>query len=291
MAQSRNFAVIGGDMRQVRLANSLMLDGENVKVFGFCDDTPNLCLKSEKTLGDALYKADVIVLPLPALVDKQYINAPFCEEKTDINTLIGKMDKKQILMGGKIDWEARECIEKAGIKCVDYFEREELSVLNAAATAEGGIAIAMNEMPTMLSQSRCFVAGFGRIGKMLCKMLDGIGAKVCVGARKSEAFAWIDAYGYEKCHIKELADTVGQYDVIFNTVPHKIFDESVIKNIRSDTLVIDLASKPGGIDFDAAKKYNIKTIWALSLPGRTSPISAGDIIKQTVINICNEMGV
>lgn len=27
------------------------------------------------------------------------------------------------------------------------------------------------------------------------------------------------------------------------------------------------------------------------LPGRVAPISAGDIIKQTVLNICTELGV
>lgn len=291
MAQCRNFAVIGGDMRQVRLANSLADDGENVKVFAFDDDTPNLRLKSEQILDDALVGSDVVILPLPALAETQYINTPFCKDKTDIKTLIEKMDKRQILMGGKLDEYVREIAKNNGIRCVDYFEREELTVLNALATAEGGIAIAMNEMPTMLCMSRCLVTGFGRIGKLICKMLDGIGANVCACARSNEAFAWIDAFGYEKKHINELGSIVGEFDVIFNTVPHKIFDETVIKNIRSDTLVIDLASKPGGLDFEAAKKYNVKAIWALSLPGRSAPISAGDIIKQTIINICTEMGV
>lgn len=61
--------------------------------------------------------------------------------------------------------------------------------------------------------------------------------------------------------------------------------------MRDDALVIDLASKPGGVDLNAAKEYGVKTVWALSLPGRVAPISAGDIIKQTVLNICAELGV
>ena len=60
--------------------------------------------------------------------------------------------------------------------------------------------------------------------------------------------------------------------------------------MRDDALVIDLASKPGGVDLNAAKEYGVKTVWALSLPGRVAPISAGDIVKQTVLNICAELG-
>ena len=53
--------------------------------------------------------------------------------------------------------------------------------------------------------------------------------------------------------------------------------------------MIDLASKPGGIDFDAARELGVNTIWALSLPGKVAPISAGQIICDTIHNILTEM--
>ena len=291
MANHRNFAIIGGDMRQIRLANALSEEGYPVSVYGFEADTPYLSLIPAASLEDALSGANIIVLPLPAVADGGYVSAPYFKGKIDINTLLEKMNKNQILLGGKLDDGLKTLIDVHNVYAIDYFLREELTVLNAIPTAEGALSIALNDTATTLCGSKCLVIGFGRIGKVLCNMLDGIGAKVCAAARKYEAFAWIDAYGYDHCHIGQLESVVGQYDIIFNTVPHKVLGRKVLKNVRSDTLVIDLASKPGGVDLNAAKEYGIKTVWALSLPGRVAPISAGDIIKQTVLNICTELGV
>lgn len=58
----------------------------------------------------------------------------------------------------------------------------------------------------------------------------------------------------------------GDYDVIFNTVPSLLFDRPALKALDKGTLLIDLASRPGGVDFNAAAELQIKTIWALSLP-------------------------
>ena len=57
------------------------------------------------------------------------------------------------------------------------------------------------------------------------------------------------------------------------------------------TVMIDLASAPGGIDIHAAKEHGLKVIWALSLPGKHSPYTAGKIIAQTIIQILKEEGM
>lgn len=138
----------------------------------------------------------------------------------------------------------------------------------AIPTAEGAIEIAMSETPITLHLSRCLVLGYGRIGKILSKMLAGIGAKVTVEARKFADLALIEGHGYEAIHMNDLKENIGGFDVIFNTIPSMVLDEDTLKKIRKDTLVIDLASKPGGVDFEAAKQLGIRVIWALSLPGK-----------------------
>jgi dipicolinate synthase subunit A len=291
VANHRNFAIIGGDLRQIRLANALAEEGYSVCVYGFDPDAPYLTLIPKNSLEEALDGANIVILPLPAVADSGYVSTPYYKGKIEVNTLLERMNKNQILLGGKIDDALKTLIDVHNVYAIDYFMREELTVLNAIPTAEGAISIALNETATTLCGSKCLVIGFGRIGKVLCKMLDGIGAKVCAAARKYEAFAWIDAYGYDKCHTDALETVIHQYDIIFNTVPHKVLGKKVLKNMRDDTLIIDLASKPGGVDLNAAKEYGVKTVWALSLPGRVAPISAGDIIKQTVLNICAELGV
>ncbi|NMB30227.1 MAG: dipicolinate synthase subunit DpsA, partial [Clostridiales bacterium] len=72
--------------------------------------------------------------------------------------------------------------------------------------------------------------------------------------------------------------------------PAMLFDEGKLAMIKKECLVIDLASKPGGVDFDMAKNMGIKTIWALSLPGKVAPITSGKIICDTILNILDERG-
>ena len=57
------------------------------------------------------------------------------------------------------------------------------------------------------------------------------------------------------------------------------------------SIIIDLASRPGGVDFDYGKKIGKRIIWALSLPGKVAPVTAGRIIYNTVVTLLNEKGV
>lgn len=162
-------------------------------------------------------------------------------------------------------------------------------ITNAVPTAEGAIEIAMSETPITLHGSKCLVTGYGRIGKILAKMLRGIGAKVSVEARKYADLALIEGHSCEAIALGELAHHVGEYDIIFNTVPTMLFDREILCKVKKDALIIDLASRPGGVDFDAAAELGVKVIWALSLPGKVAPVSAGAIIKDTIVNVLKEL--
>lgn len=83
---------------------------------------------------------------------------------------------------------------KNHVNVIDILKKEELAVLNSIPTAEGAIEVAMKNSEITLHNSRVLILGFGRIGKVLAKMLHGIGAKVYVEARKEEDFSWILNY-------------------------------------------------------------------------------------------------
>jgi dipicolinate synthase subunit A len=53
-------------------------------------------------------------------------------------------------------------------------------------------------------------------------------------------------------------------------------------------LVIDLASKPGGVDFEYAQYKGIKTIHALSLPGKVAPVTTAMYMETVIYNIIKE---
>ena len=98
-------------------------------------------------------------------------------------------------------------------------------------------------------------------------------------------------YKRQAIHIASLAEHVGRADLVFNTVPACVLGREILSKLRKDALIIDLASKPGGVEFDTARELGIKTVWALSLPGKCAPISAGDIILETIGNCLAEQGV
>jgi dipicolinate synthase subunit A len=82
-----------------------------------------------------------------------------------------------------------------------------------------------------------------------------------------------------------------QFDVLCNTVPAKVITAELLAAMQPDALVLDLASKPGGVDLDAAQQLGRRVIWALSLPGKTAPVTAGEIIAETVSHLIKEQGV
>jgi len=176
--------------------------------------------------------------------------------------------------------------EDAGHVLFDYAKSEEFEQRNAIPTAEGAVAILMERMKRTVAGLPVAVTGYGRVGRALSRLLGAMGAKVTVGARKPAALAEAAGAGH---YIRRLEgpDSVALLAqgkaVVFNTVPHWLFTKEVLKSIPKETLLIDLASAPGGIDVDAASAQGHTVIWALSLPGKYAPESAGEIIADTVI--------
>ena len=162
-------------------------------------------------------------------------------------------------------------------------------MLNTIATAEGAIQIAMEETIHTLHGSNILILGYGRVGKAVAYMLKGIGANVFVEARKEEDFAWIKVYGYKPILLNELQENLEKFDIIMNTVPAMILKNEELSKLKKECVLIDLASSPGGIDQEAAKRQGIKTIWALALPGKVAPLTSAEFIKDTIFNVIKEL--
>lgn len=281
-----NFGVIGGDKRQIAMAKSILSDGYNVYTSGF--EKINLetgIIKSK--IDEVILKCKYIILPLPTTTKDFYLNAPYADEKIKIDDAFARrMYGKKVFCGMSDKLIPTSSIWQ-DINLYDYSKREEFAVNNAVPTAEGAIEIAMHEYSGTINGSRCLVAGFGRIGKVLCKMLNGLGAKVTVSARKPKDLAWINILGYESILTSDICNE-NEYDIIFNTIPSIVFDAHTLAKSAQKAIVIDLASYPGGVDLNAAKRLKVNVISALSLPGKVAPKAAGEIIKNTIYNMIEE---
>lgn len=287
MSNIETFAVIGGDLRSAYLAGLLAADGYKVITSGFDSTDLPPCVTGCTNPAQAVTLADCVVLPLPVTTDGSTVNAPFSRMRIPLDQVLNGVTPSQILVGGQISDVVRKEAECRGLVISDYLRREELAVMNAVPTAEGAIQLAMEELPVTIQGAKCLVTGFGRVAKTLARLLIALGAHVTVAARKCADLAWARSEGCSAIEISQLSKA-GEYDVIFNTVPVLLFDKAILKDMEKSTLLIDLASRPGGVDFNAAAELQIKTIWALSLPGRVAPKTAGKIIKETILNMIKE---
>ncbi len=285
-------AFIGGDLRQIQAIKGFLNEGHRVKIYAI-DNISNENLPSpSETLKKCIENVDAVILPLPWSTDNKTIKAPLSNIKINIDEIINNMEKNQILLGGKINDTLIKLTYENKIKVIDYTSREEMSILNSIPTAEGAIQIAMNETPYTLHSSKCLVMGYGRIGKVLSASLKGLGALCSVSARKYSDLAWIKANGMKALFFPEdVSSSLDEYDIIFNTIPNLVLDFKLLSKTNPDCLIIDLASKPGGVDMETAQLLGRKVICALSLPGKVAPETAGKILKDTIINILDELEV
>ena len=283
-------SIIGGDLRQLTVAGELKKEGYGVLLYGFDKYDGGTELDKAKSLDEALC-SDIIILPVPVTFDGATINSPYSAAPAAIDDFLDGINPSVLLFGGQIKPNLQKALNEKNIKFKDYLTREELAIRNAVPTAEGAIKIAIEETPITLHGSRCLVLGYGRIGKILSRMLQGLGANVSVEARKYADLAMIEGHGCDPLPLGELKNELYCFDVIFNTVPALVLSEELLRQVNHSALIIDLASKPGGVDFTAARLMGLRVIWALSLPGKVAPVTSGIIIKDTIMNIINELEV
>ena len=289
---NKKFAVIGGDLRIIKLVKMLAEEENIIYTFGLekaeeLKDDENIIF-SEKLSKAIPEDVEVVIGPIPFSSNGVNINAPFSDNEISVRELIHYLNAK-ILIAGTISPGVYNLANDEYIEIIDIMKREELAVLNTISTAEGAIEIAIANTNKIIHGSNVLILGFGRIGKVLARKMAGLSAKVTCAARKDEDLAWIRAYGHNETNINNLGENLSKYDIIINTVPHLILTQERLKYVKDDALLIDLASNPGGIDKKTAKERNLKLIWALALPGKVAPVTTAEFIKDTIYNILREI--
>lgn len=269
---STNFAIIGGDLRIVKLAKMLSKEENKIYAYGLekaeelkKDKNITICNKIEEILVE---ENKIVISSVPLSSDGVFVNTPFSDKKILVEEMIEKLYGK-ILISGAISKEIEKKIESRNIKLIDIMKREELAILNTIATGEGTIELIISNTDKILQGSKVLILGFGRVGKTVAKKLQSLSAEVTCSARKTEDLAWIRTYGYKAININNISENLFEYDIIINTVPHMILTKEKMKHIKEECLLIDLASKPGGIDRKEAEKRKLKLIWALALPRKS----------------------
>lgn len=284
-------AVVGGDLRIIKVVEMLLRDGYKVYTYGLemSEELMDIQeLEQCPTINDAVKNATIVLGPIPLTSDRKNLSMPFSNIKLPVEEFITNIADKT-LIAGQFPESLKKNLKENNITYIDIAKREEFIVLNAIATAEGTIQMAMEETQRTIHGSKILVMGFGRMGKVLAKNLSGLGAEVYCEARRDDDLAWIKVYGYNPIHLVNLDQYLDKFDIIINTIPFQVLDEEKLNLVRKDVVIIDLASNPGGVDIKAAKEKGLKLIWALSISGRVAPLTSAEYIIETLYHVLKEL--
>ena len=255
----KRFAVVGTDARQAAAGRALERAGYAVGG------------------AEQVALADYILLPLP-------LDAA----RTPLAELLRAARPGTLALGGRVSEEAKAIAREAGVELADYFARPELTVYNAIPTAEGCISILLKERTRTLWGTNLLVLGFGPVGQALAVRLKALGAEVTVCARRPEQRALAESLGLRGAELCRLGALAPVFGTVVNTIPARVLTAPVLAALRPGGLIVDLASKPGGTDFEAARQLGHRAIHALSLPAACAPETAGEAVARTVITILRE---
>ncbi|MBE6810914.1 MAG: hypothetical protein E7521_07670 [Ruminococcaceae bacterium] len=259
-----NILIIGGDLRMNIAFDELKSQGYIVNSLGLKKDD-----------NGKIEDADVVLLPVPTTRDGKNI---FCPQSDKIIPLeyVKKANKNALILSCGYEFK--------DLNCIDYLKLDSFCYLNAVPTAEGAIAKAINDTPFCLWKTKALVIGNGRIAKILADRLKALKCDITVSARKTRDFAYLDALGIKYIHTNEVAKKVKDFNIIFNTIDVKLFDEL---NCLKNCYLYDLSTK-GCLDFEKAKEKNIKAQKLPGIPGKIAPLTAGKIIAQTTHQLIGE---
>ena len=280
------FVILGGDRRSAYLAARAVSEGEDAAAVGF----EQLELIGVPRAGvTALTTAGRVILPVPVTTDQYSVSAPFADMTYPLDAVFAAIPKQTPVFGGRLEPCVLAAAQKHGIRIFDYGEREEFMIANAIPTAEGALELALRETEITVRGSETLVLGFGRVARAVSALFHSAGARVRTAARRTSDLTAIAALGYEPVDIRALSGQLGRCDVLINTAPAPVMPEKLLAELPKSCVVIDLASRPGGVDHTAAKALGLRCIWALSLPGKVAPKTAGDAIWNTVRSMLGEV--
>ncbi|WP_455714705.1 dipicolinate synthase subunit DpsA [Anaerosporobacter sp.] len=284
MKENNRIVFLGGDLRQCYMVRKLVAKGYLVATYGLEIEGQYDLIYRASSLKSALNFGNIIVCPVPVSHDKVVITSEQKLEDLTIENLINNLNSNHVFFGGVVLPKIKEACESKQIPWYDFMQMDPVSIKNAIATAEGTIVEAIRQSTINLHGSSCLVLGYGRCAKILADKLKGLQAGVTICARSEEALSYANALGFQTVPLNELSASISKYSFLFNTIPSMVLDETLIKQLNKEVILIDIASKPGGTDFEACKKYGVRASLCLGLPGKYAPETSADILNNVILS-------
>lgn len=290
MLTGMQVAVIGGDARQIEVIKKLSEMDAQVYLFGFDKLSSNFPGVFKETIEDFDPKnIDAIILGIPGSSEDGHVEGLFSNKEIVLKENFVLKTKPDCVIYTGIGTDYLEFLSRSTKrKLVKVMDRDDIAIYNSIPTAEGVVMLAIQNTDFTINGADVAVLGFGRCGQSLVRTFMALGANVKVGAKRSEQFARITEMGAQAFHILNIAKEMTNVDICINTIPAQVLTSNVLAKMPLHTYIIDIASKPGGVDFRYAEKRGIKAFLAPGLPGIVAPKTAGQIIAKVITELLLE---
>ena len=230
---SYDFSVLGGDARQVFLAEMLAESGRSLCHYALASQ-PNNCssvsehvsiVREAPSLEEACIHSGSVICPFPFTKNGADVSVENSIYRFSIQTLLHLLRPGQSLFAGGIPPSFKKEAAENNVAVFDYADDISLPVYNSISTAEGAICEAILHSPFNLHKSRCAVLGFGKCGHSIVYRLKGLSANVSVFTDNAEESARASVIADKSFPLKSLSDHAGDFRFIFNTVPAQFINE------------------------------------------------------------------
>ncbi|NMA51750.1 MAG: dipicolinate synthase subunit DpsA [Peptococcaceae bacterium] len=284
----KKIAVMGGDARELVVVEELAAAGAMVNVAGLPAKADSR-ITVFQTQKECLLGIDALVLPSPGINEDGFIYAPLAGNPLPLNEqLVSFIPSNIPVFVGFARPKLVRLLEQKDLRIYELMKNNDVAIYNSIPTAEGAVQRAMEMMPVTIHGCTAYVLGFGRTGITLARLLGAMGADTRVAARDKGALARIAVMNLKPVPFNQLSESLREADVIFNTVPSMVLTKDILENVSPEAIIIDIASVPGGTDFQTAEKLGIKAVLEPGLPGRVAPKTAGRILAKAILGFLME---
>lgn len=279
--------IYGGDARQIEMGRLLMERGIHVYMAGFDRAEKELAGAQVIKQEDLSYSLmDVFILPVSGVKKDGVVDAPFSSKPLRMTREIAEsLSPECIIVSGIATPFLKSIVDR---DVLYIFNRTDAAVLNSIPTAEGALMIAMQKTDRTIHGANVMVVGLGRVGITTARLFYQVGAHVTAAVRETGKFARAKEMNLHPFYMESMKEEIAKSDIVINTVPDMVLTEEIVAKMKRGSLIIDLASEPGGTDFEAAESLGVETIHALSLPGKIAPRTAGEILAHVLWDALKE---
>lgn len=288
---SQIITVIGGDARYLELIRQLQhIPHTKIILIGYDKLERNYFGATQSYFKDIdPSELDIVILPITGTDDNGEVEVVFSNQKIVLTkSWFAKLKDSSRIFTGMSSVFLDNIANELKLDLVPLLERDDVAIYNSIPTAEGTIMLAMKHTDYTIHSSRVIVTGFGRVGHTVANKFSALGAKVSVVASSIHDLARISEMGLTAIPLSHLAIYTSECDILINTIPAQVITKKSIQYLPSHALIFDLASIPGGTDFEYADQRGIKAILARSLPGVVAPKTAGKILADVIKRIIND---